>query len=115
MKRRRIARGAVKESTYSHTTHVDESAGVYDVDCSGLLDLILERVAPRQLEHVCTPTEEGAPRLRCNFMKNSPNRRRTRLAAEVGRGWIGSLMRRPGDVDRLAARGAEGRARTRGT
>src|SRR4051794_12748540 len=51
----------VKESTYSHTTHVDESVGVYDVDCSGLLDLILERVAPRQLEHVRTRRKKGRP------------------------------------------------------
>lgn len=35
-----------KESHYQHTTHVDEDAAVYDVDCSGLLCYILKKIAP---------------------------------------------------------------------
>jgi hypothetical protein len=37
---------AAKESHYQHVTHVDEAAGVYDVDCSGLLCYVLKTVAP---------------------------------------------------------------------
>ena len=37
---------AAKESHYQHTTHVDEAAGVYDVDCSGLLCYVLKKHLP---------------------------------------------------------------------
>lgn len=42
----------LKESHYSHATHVDESAGIYDVDCSGLLCYVLKEVAPEHLKDI---------------------------------------------------------------
>jgi hypothetical protein len=35
---------AKKESTYAHKTHVVEAGGVFDLDCSGLIDYALKRV-----------------------------------------------------------------------
>lgn len=37
---------AMVSSTYSHTTLVDESKGVFDYDCSGFVDYALSRVLP---------------------------------------------------------------------
>jgi hypothetical protein len=39
----------VKTTSYSHTTHVDESQGLYEVDCSGFVDLVLKAAAPESL------------------------------------------------------------------
>jgi hypothetical protein len=39
----------VKTTSYSHTTHIDESRGLYEVDCSGFVDLVLKAVAPKSL------------------------------------------------------------------
>jgi hypothetical protein len=52
---------AMKESHYSHETHVDESAGVYDVDCSGLLCYVLRQVAPEHLAAVPASRRHGRP------------------------------------------------------
>ena len=41
--------GAVKQSSYAHVTHIDTAAGVYDVDCSGLVDYVLKQTAPKAL------------------------------------------------------------------
>jgi hypothetical protein len=38
--------GATKESTYTHSSTVDEGAGRFDFDCSGFVDYALERVLP---------------------------------------------------------------------
>lgn len=40
----------VKTTSYSHTTHVDESQGLYQVDCSGFVDLLFKAVSPKQLK-----------------------------------------------------------------
>jgi hypothetical protein len=37
---------AMRASTYSHKTQVDEAKGVFNYDCSGFVGLILEKVAP---------------------------------------------------------------------
>lgn len=37
---------AVRESHVSHSTHIDESTGTYDYDCSGFVDYVFGRVAP---------------------------------------------------------------------
>jgi hypothetical protein len=39
----------VRETHYQHRTHVDKSRGVYDMDCSGFVDYLLEQNAPSQL------------------------------------------------------------------
>lgn len=52
---------AAKESHYQHTTHVDESAGVYDVDCSGLLCYVLKKVAPEHYAAVPCPKRLRRP------------------------------------------------------
>jgi hypothetical protein len=38
----------VRETHYQHKTHVLQSAGIYDMDCSGFVDFLLKRVAPQQ-------------------------------------------------------------------
>ncbi len=40
----------VKTTSYSHTTHVDASQGLYEVDCSGFVDLLFKSVSPKQLK-----------------------------------------------------------------
>lgn len=55
----RIVRGA-DQTSYSHTTRVDEAEGVYHLDCSGLLCYILKRVAPAHLKAI--PVEKGHAR-----------------------------------------------------
>ena len=38
---------SLRTSTYSHVTRVDEAAGRYDFDCSGMVSWVLRRAAPR--------------------------------------------------------------------
>jgi hypothetical protein len=52
----------VKETHYQHKTHVDTSQGVYDLDCSGLVDYLLKRVAPDRFAQI--PIEPGHSRPR---------------------------------------------------
>jgi hypothetical protein len=54
--------GSVKETHYQHKTHVDPSQGVYDLDCSGLVDYLLKRVAPDRFAQI--PIEPGHSRPR---------------------------------------------------
>jgi hypothetical protein len=49
-------------SEYSHKTHIDESAGSYAVDCSGLVCAVLKKAAPAQLAAV--PKAKGQARQR---------------------------------------------------
>ena len=44
----------VKTTTYAHKSHVDEEQGLYELDCSGLVDLILKKVSPKLLAEVET-------------------------------------------------------------
>src|SRR5580658_1869098 len=39
----------MKSSAYSHRTHVDEASGLFDYDCSGLLNYALGRASPDAL------------------------------------------------------------------
>jgi len=52
----------VKTTHYSHRTEVDETAGHYDLDCSGLATLILKNVAPAQLRTVRHAEGKSRPR-----------------------------------------------------
>ena len=52
----------VKETHYQHKTHVDPTQGVYDLDCSGLVDYLLKRVAPDRFAEL--PIEPGHARPR---------------------------------------------------
>lgn len=40
---------SMKSSQYQHVTYVDESSGVYDFDCSGFVDYVLQRTFPDAL------------------------------------------------------------------
>lgn len=44
-------------STYSHTTYVDETTGVYDFDCSGFIGYALGRAVPTAMSEVSAATE----------------------------------------------------------
>lgn len=52
----------MRETHYQHRTHVDAVEGVYDMDCSGFVDYLLKRVAPRQFAEL--PIEPGHARPR---------------------------------------------------
>jgi hypothetical protein len=52
----------IRETHYQHKTYVIQSAGTYDMDCSGFVDFLLRRVAPAQYAHV--PIEPGHARPR---------------------------------------------------
>ena len=39
----------MKESRYQHTTHVNETSGIYDFDCSGFIDYVLQQTSPTSL------------------------------------------------------------------
>jgi hypothetical protein len=52
----------VKETHYQHKTHIDKTAGVFDLDCSGFLDHLLKQVAPQQYAQL--PIEQGHTRPR---------------------------------------------------
>ena len=54
--------GGIRETHYEHMTHVVQSDGIYDMDCSGFVDYLLKRVAPEQYAHL--PIETGHPRPR---------------------------------------------------
>jgi hypothetical protein len=54
--------GEIRETHYQHQTHIVQSAGIYDMDCSGLVDFLLKRVAPEQ--YLQLPIESGHPRPR---------------------------------------------------
>jgi hypothetical protein len=54
--------GRIHETHYEHVTHVVQSDGIYDMDCSGFVDYLLKRVAPEQYADL--PIETGHPRPR---------------------------------------------------
>jgi hypothetical protein len=41
-----IILGDLKQTKYDHTTYIDETTGTFDVDCSGLVNFVLEQVVP---------------------------------------------------------------------
>lgn len=47
---------AMKQSTYTHTTSVDEPSGRFDYDCSGFVDYALGRVLPDALATLVAAT-----------------------------------------------------------
>jgi hypothetical protein len=52
----------VRETHYQHKTNVDRAAGVYDMDCSGLVDYLLKGIAPEKFRQL--PVEPGHARPR---------------------------------------------------
>jgi hypothetical protein len=52
----------IHETHYQHKTYVVESAGIYDMDCSGFVDFLLKRVAPERYADL--PIEPGHARPR---------------------------------------------------
>jgi hypothetical protein len=54
--------GDVRETHYQHKTYVVQSAGIYDMDCSGFVDFLLKRIAPEQYDNL--PIEPGHARPR---------------------------------------------------
>lgn len=50
---------SMQETHYTHHTVIDHDAGIYDTDCSGFLDDLLQQVAPAALAAI--PVEQGFP------------------------------------------------------
>ncbi len=53
---------SIRETHYQHKTHVVESDGIYDMDCSGFVDYLLKRVLPERYAQI--PIEPGHARPR---------------------------------------------------
>jgi hypothetical protein len=76
-------RGSLTESKYSHVTMVDERAGRYEFDCSGLVNWVLRREAPGALSAVVERSKKGRPLARDYYWELA----RTRVGARSPRGW----------------------------
>lgn len=55
--------GEMRESEYSHKTFVDEKEGIFKLDCSGFVDLVLKKVSPRHLAEIETHRAKGKRQL----------------------------------------------------
>lgn len=53
--------GRLRATRYTHVTHVDEAAGRYDFDCSGMAAWVLARAAPHAHAAVMTFNGRGRP------------------------------------------------------
>lgn len=101
-----------KETLYQHTTEIDEAAGKYYCDCSGLIGWILRKELPEHYKAVPHPAKVKRPRAAefHDAFAAAP------AAAEPGKLWrrIGALAdARPGDLiawrkDPLPATGSTG-------
>jgi hypothetical protein len=57
----------VHETHYQHKTHIDIAAGAYDMDCSGFVDYLLKRVAPRRFSQIPIEPAHARPRAAMYF------------------------------------------------
>ncbi len=73
----------LRESKYSHTTLVDEQAGRYEFDCSGLVAWVLRRAAPGAHSIVMSRATRGRPLARDYYWEIA----RTRPGKRSPRGW----------------------------
>jgi len=85
----------VKETRYVHAISVDAGAGIYDVDCSGLVSWILQQIATRHLQQI--PVDASAGRsLARDYYQFFASR-----SAEAEQGWqqmFGLINARKGDL-----------------
>src|SRR5437879_3589244 len=52
---------SITETHYTHKIHIDASAGVYDVDCSGFVSYLLQRVASRHYRMIVSASSGSRP------------------------------------------------------
>lgn len=57
----------VRETSYQHHSKVDPSHGIYQLDCSEFVSLILERFAPKHFQEIPTEPGHSQPRARMYF------------------------------------------------
>jgi hypothetical protein len=57
----------VRETSYQHHSKVDPSNGIYQLDCSEFVSLLLQRVAPKHYQEIPTEPEHSQPRARMYF------------------------------------------------
>jgi hypothetical protein len=57
----------VRETSYRHQLRVDPANGIYELDCSEFVSLILERVAPKRYQEIFTEPGHPQPRARMYF------------------------------------------------
>ncbi|HVJ14645.1 MAG TPA: hypothetical protein VM686_04365 [Polyangiaceae bacterium] len=87
----------LRESKYSHATLVDEDAGRYEFDCSGLVNWVLRRTAPGAHGVVVGRAKNGRPLARDYYREIAS----TRPGPRTPRGWARVTRvdeARPGDV-----------------
>ena len=88
---------AAQGTAYTHRTRMDEAAGLYETDCSGLVGYILKRVVP---EHWAVLVAE-AGRRRPRAVEFYEFFKARAAAGAEGRGWRGIERladARPGDI-----------------
>ncbi len=73
----------LSDSKYSHATVVDEPAGRYEFDCSGLVSWVLRRAAPGAHSVVVDRAKNGRPLARDYYREIA----RTRPGSRAPRGW----------------------------
>ena len=86
-----------RSTTYSHRTKVDEEAGQYETDCSGLVNYVLKRASPLHLALLAAEAGRKRPRA-VEFYTVFAERVQTR---ETRAGWAGVARlvdARPGDI-----------------
>jgi hypothetical protein len=87
----------VKTTDYAHKSNVDESQGLYELDCSGLVDLILKQVSPKHLAEL--ETKHGHKRQLADDYEQTFEE--TTATPKTGGGWLRIehlADARPGDI-----------------
>lgn len=52
---------SVVHTVYQHDTYVDVATGTYDMDCSGYVGYVLQRIAPRHYQTIPSDSAAGRP------------------------------------------------------
>ena len=52
---------SVVHTVYQHDTYVDVETGTYDMDCSGYVGYVLQRIAPRHYQTIPSDSAAGRP------------------------------------------------------
>jgi len=87
--------GALTETHYAHTIHIEAAAGIFDVDCSGFVSYLLRQVARRHYEMVAESTADPRPLARDYYVFAAA------LAPSIQHGWRRILRlsdTMPGDI-----------------
>jgi cell wall-associated NlpC family hydrolase len=98
--------GAMRTSSYTHTTAIDESSGAFNYDCSGFVGYALEGSAPSAFEELTAATVRRplAKHFEAFFASlpsnSAPHWARVRQVSELQPGDIVAWLKVPGSASR---------------